>query len=123
MKLPQFALRRVSSGPPRMTVCESSVLGALPGNDAKRDAGWPVALPIVTFVAPGFRAAARFYKRLSLCTRLAAGARAAGSPQVKKTVVFEPFGAFYPRGMRAAPGLSDGSNRQPDFCQIGDWGT
>jgi hypothetical protein len=123
MKLPQLALQRVSSAPPVMTVCDSSVLAALPGNDAKRDAGRLVAPPIVTLVASGHRVAARFYKRLSLCTRLTTRAGAAGALQIGKTVVFAPFGALFPHGMRAAPGLSDGSCRQPDFCQIGDWGT
>jgi hypothetical protein len=119
MKLPQLALRKVSPARPLMTVCNSSIRVVPGGKGGKRDAGRPAACPTVTFVAGETGVSARFYKRLSLCTRLIASPRAAGSLQASKIGVSEPFGRVLPHGMRAALRLSDGSERRPDFCQIG----
>jgi hypothetical protein len=67
-----------------MTVCKSSLLVLPGGKDAKRDAGRPAAPATVTFVASENAMAARFYKRLSLCTRRVSAPRSCSVPQGRK---------------------------------------
>jgi hypothetical protein len=117
MKLPQVALRKVSPGLPVMTVCESTVLAALPGKDAKRDLRRPHIGATVTFVAKRRRAL------LHTQGPLYTPAGVAGLPQVDKSGLLSLSRGFFRCGMRAATGLPTAARDSRTFCQIGDQGT
>jgi hypothetical protein len=112
MKLPQLALRKVSRERSVMTVCESSLLVAPGGKDAKRDIRRSQVRTNCDFGRMWRRrVVARFYKRQSLCTRLSASRRPAGLLRINKPGFFEPSGRFSARGMRAAAETRNGISK------------